>query len=73
MTGISGKRVLSEHQVRVSSAPVRVGKNKAAPIAEPSHAGTATVNEVRDQTGNLVEIHVTCDCGKTVVIACDYS
>jgi hypothetical protein len=72
MTVSSGKRVLSEHQVRVSSAPVRVGTNSNASVAEPKN-GSATVNEVRDQTGNLVEIHVTCDCGKTVVIACDYS
>ncbi|MCP4171430.1 MAG: hypothetical protein GY758_11725 [Fuerstiella sp.] len=71
MTGTSGKRVLNEHQVRVSSAPVRVGTNTAAP--GPRDSGTANINEVRDQTGNLVEIHVTCDCGKTVVIACDYS
>jgi hypothetical protein len=73
MTGTSGKRVLSEHQVRVSSAPVRVGTDTAEPVAGQSQNGAATVNEVRDQTGNVVEIHVTCDCGKTVVIGCDYS
>ncbi|GEM_PF-6428349 len=73
MTGTSGKRVLSEHQVRVSSTPVRIGTDVAAADAIDTTGGSAKVSEVRDQTGNLVEIHVTCDCGKTVVIACDYS
>ena len=73
MTGASGKRVLSENQVRVNSTPVRIGTNVAAAVGTDAQGGSAKVNEVRDQTGNLVEIHVTCDCGKTVVIACDYS
>ena len=73
MTVSSGKRVLSENQVRVSSTPVRIGTDVAEAVRSDTKGGPATVNEVRDQTGNLVEIHVTCDCGKTVVIACDYS
>ncbi|MCP4784334.1 MAG: hypothetical protein GY903_31890 [Fuerstiella sp.] len=73
MSGTSGKRVLSEDQVRVSSRPVRIGTDVAAPVGSESADGLASVNEVRDQSGNLVEIHVTCACGKTVVVACDYS
>ncbi|HIF00371.1 MAG: hypothetical protein ABGZ53_09155 [Fuerstiella sp.] len=73
MSGTSGKRVLSGHQVRVSSTPVRIGTYAAAAVGSDSKGGLARVNEVREQSGNLVEIHVTCDCGKTVVVACDYS
>ncbi|MDG1894894.1 MAG: hypothetical protein P8J37_08300 [Fuerstiella sp.] len=73
MTGTSGKRVLSEDQVRVNSAPIRVGTSNTSAVAGQTQGDSATVEEVRDQSGNLVEIHVTCDCGKTAVIACDYS
>ena len=65
--------MLSENQVRVSSTPIRIGTDVADAVRSETKSGPAKVNEVRDQTGNLVEIHVTCDCGKTVVIACDYS
>ena len=73
MVGTSGKRVLSEHQVRVSAAPVRVGQDIAPVTAVQSAGNSAEVNEVRDQNGNLQELHVTCGCGKTIVIECDYS
>lgn len=78
---IEGTRnsVLSGNDVRISNAPVRVGASVAstsakAVLGETSHAsGKANVREVRDASGNIVEIHVQCNCGATTVLSCHYS
>ena len=33
----------------------------------------ATVTNVRDEAGDVREIHVTCGCGRVTVISCEYA
>lgn len=80
MTEVARGRVFRERDVAVSSQPVRIG-GRSLPASEPGAqpatgsdtAGEATVREVRDQQGRVIEIHVRCACGSTSVIACDYA
>ena len=66
-------RVLSENDVTVSSAPVRVGG--VLPVerpVEPEESCEAAVREIRAADGTLTEIHVQCSCGNTTVVVCEY-
>ncbi|MEZ6061530.1 MAG: hypothetical protein R3C19_14385 [Planctomycetaceae bacterium] len=63
-------RVLSQADVRVSSAPVRVGEDSPAGHAHVD--GVASVSVQRDTNGDVVEIHFRCACGETTVVNCKY-
>ena len=65
-------RVLSQQQVRVSPAPVRIGAKAQRVESSAEDAGGVRVEQVRDPSGNVTEIHVYCKCGNVTVIACDY-
>ncbi|MCA9085935.1 MAG: hypothetical protein KDA81_17875 [Planctomycetaceae bacterium] len=65
-------RVLSQQNVRVSSAPVRVGVRMQPSNTTDARPGAAKVEQVCDASGNVTEIHVHCQCGHITVIACDY-
>jgi len=79
MSEASRSKILSGGDVRISAAPVRVGANSAfgSNAGMPHHHGdadgTPKVQEVRDASGNVTEIHVQCGCGQTTVIACEYA
>ena len=61
--------LLSSDNVRHSDRPVMVG----GPARLPEHIEhDATVTSVRDEAGDVREIHVTCGCGRVTVISCEY-
>lgn len=60
--------LLSASHVRQSPTPVLVG----GPPRQTACSSEATVTEVRDELGDLREIHVTCECGKVTVVSCRY-
>lgn len=64
-------RVLSQADVRVSTAPIRVGDDSPAAAAAHVHA-SPDVSVQRNAQGDVVEIHVRCACGQTTVIDCQY-
>lgn len=68
----SRSRVLSENDVQISAAPVRVG-GIPLPPRESKAECEASVREVRDDANRLSEIHVQCSCGESTVVICEYT
>ena len=62
---------LRANNVRHSAKPVMVGGPVQPTVAECT--SEATVTDVRDENGDIREIHVTCECGKVTVVACQYA
>jgi hypothetical protein len=61
-------KILSQTDVRLSDAPVRVGESPDA----IGHNHTPEVSVDHDLLGNVVRIHVRCVCGEAISISCDY-
>lgn len=78
MTG-SRQKVLSQTDVRVSDAPVRVGESPLAMALAASgspsdpHGHSPELSVEHDGAGNVVRIHVRCQCGEDITISCEYS
>ena len=62
-------KVLSQADVRMSTAPVRIGEGQAA--AQPVHQSEIKVEH--NSEGDVIRIRVECRCGGTTVIDCDYA
>ncbi|MEO2036622.1 MAG: hypothetical protein ABGZ35_31485 [Planctomycetaceae bacterium] len=72
-------KILSQTDVRLSDAPVRVGESPDAiaaalqdATAATGHNHTPEVSVDHDLLGNVVRIHVRCVCGEAISISCDY-
>jgi len=78
MAGARSK-ILSQTDVRLSDAPVRVGESSVA-IAAAMEDATSTaghdhapeVSVDHDAAGNVARIHIRCLCGEAITISCDY-
>jgi hypothetical protein len=63
-TGV--RRILNRDKVRVAQAGVMVG------CASPTTNGQPQVTVLRNDSGRIDQIEVTCGCGEIVVIDCQY-
>ncbi len=63
-------RVLSQADVRVSSAPVVVGHEQAGAHTHSKDGSEVSIQ--RDAAGDVVEIRVRCACGESTIINCRY-
>lgn len=76
---VAGSRILSQTDVRLSDAPVRVGESSAAIAAamggvqtDAEHSHVTELSVDQDAVGNVVRIHIRCLCGENITISCDY-
>jgi len=69
-TAASRGRILSRQQVRLSDAPVALDLQQVCSAAATGPAGIQI--ETDPLTGDILTIRVTCGCGETTVIECQY-
>ena len=55
----------------LSAGHVRVNRERAPALGEPECEGAARV-ETREHGGVIREIVITCTCGETIILHCDY-
>jgi len=73
----SHSKVLSHSDVKLSDAPVLIGDSPHAILSRAACTDGENPHEpeislIHDQHGNVIRIHVRCQCGEDITISCEY-